>query len=170
MRIAAGGEADSIEEIAVSLSIESRRPARLRNWVVRAWQVWRRRQRALAELADREQLGDIARDVGLSRSEVCILAGKWPDSSDLLSHRLEQVSLDSAGLKQTEPQVLRDLQRTCGLCASKRMCSRDFARRPSGAKWEEYCPNAGTIRALLAERHNGANRPFLNDPLNRASP
>jgi hypothetical protein len=117
----------------------------LAHWVARVWQAWQRTQRAAAELGDPEQVDPIARDLGLNRSEVRTLAGKWPDS--LLLNRLDQVKLDAAGLRDTEPQVLRDTQRTCALCSSKRACSRDFASSSLRTRWEEYCPNVVTIRA-----------------------
>jgi positive regulator of sigma E activity len=53
---------------------------------------------------------------------------------------------------QKEPHVMRDLQRACTLCASKRRCGRDLAANPSGPAWEAYCPNASTLHALITER------------------
>jgi hypothetical protein len=47
--------------------------------------------------------------------------------------------------------VMRDLQRTCALCLSKRRCTHDLARHPADPVWEEYCPNAMTFSALRAE-------------------
>ena len=88
-----------------------------------------------------------ARDL---RRELSVLAGKWPDSADLLSRRLEQVNL--AGV---ESQVLRDLERVCTLCGSKRKCEYGLTIHPSGDAWTEYCPNAPTISALMAERSAG---------------
>ena len=89
----------------------------------------------------------MARDLGMSRGELSVLAGKWPDSADLLSRRLERVNL--AGV---EPQVLRDLERVCTLCGSKRKCEYDLTIDPSHPAWTGYCPNAPTINALMAER------------------
>jgi hypothetical protein len=89
----------------------------------------------------------MAHDLGMTRSELSVLAGKWPESADLLSQRLEQVNL--AGV---EPEVLRDLERVCTLCGSKRKCEYDLTIHPSSSAWTEYCPNAPTISALMAER------------------
>jgi hypothetical protein len=49
---------------------------------------------------------------------------------------------------------LRDLQRACSLCASKRRCKRDLARKSTDPGWQQYCPNASTLHALIAERRN----------------
>jgi hypothetical protein len=96
----------------------------------------------------------LARDVGVSQADLRILAGKWPDCVGLLSRRLQQVELDAGNIAQTEPYVLRDLQRVCALCASKRRCEHDLTGKSSDPAWEEYCPNAQTLRALIAERRN----------------
>jgi hypothetical protein len=89
----------------------------------------------------------IVHDLAVTPADLRVLAGKWPD--DLLSRRLEQLDLDRA---HVEPQVLRDLERVCTLCGSKRRCGRELARDPSDSRWLEYCPNATTLSALVAER------------------
>ena len=123
---------------------------RLAHW----WRDWRARRRTMVELdcCGREEVGRVARDLGLDRSDLSILAGKWPDSADLLSRRMGELGLDPAKATQVEPQVVRDLQRVCSLCASKRKCGHDLARHPSDPAWREYCPNVGTLAALMAER------------------
>ena len=140
----------------MSLSIQTKEGAVFGRWLVRKWRAWQRRRRTMAEIdcCDRDDAERLARDVGVSRADLCILAGKWPDSLDLLSRRLEQVTLDAGDIAQAEPYVLRDLQRVCSLCASKRRCERDFAGKSSDPVWEEYCPNAPTLHALMAERCN----------------
>jgi hypothetical protein len=115
--------------------------ARLAQW----WQNWNRRRRNIAELDWR-----IAHDLGISRADLRVLAGKWPDDS--LSRRLDQLDFDAAELAHREPQVLRDLERVCTLCGSKRRCGRDLAGDPSDSRWLEYCPNVTTLNALVAER------------------
>ena len=94
----------------------------------------------------------IAHDVGVSSADLRILAGKWPHSADLLLRRMEESKLDAAEIKQVEPQVIRDLQRTCSFCMSKRKCTHDLASNPSDPAWETYCPNATTLNALITER------------------
>jgi len=115
----------------------------------RWFQDWSRRRTTLAELEScgPAEVEHMARDLGMSRGELSVLAGKWPDSTDLLSRRLEQVKL-----ARVEPQVLRDLERVCTQCGSKRKCKYDLAVHPSDSAWSDYCPNATTISALMAER------------------
>jgi hypothetical protein len=114
-----------------------------------------RRRTILAELEScgPAEVGHMARELGMSRGELSVLAGKWPDSADLLSRRLEQVNLT-----RVEPQVVRDLERVCTLCGSKRKCEYDLTIHPAKPPWTKYCPNAPTIGALMAERSAQRNR------------
>jgi hypothetical protein len=99
-----------------------------------------------------EERARLARDIGVSEPELCALSGKRADSAALLSQRLDQLELNPADIRNTQPLVLRDLQRVCSLCASKRKCRHDFAARPWSRAWRRYCPNALTLDALLAQR------------------
>jgi hypothetical protein len=64
----------------MSVTKVNRQPAALRQWMARARQFWKRGRRTVTEIRDPQQSKHIAPDVGASRSEVCILAGKWPDT------------------------------------------------------------------------------------------
>lgn len=127
--------------------------------LARRWREYVGRHSTLAALGEcgPAEAARIARDIGVSgAAELRVLAGKWPDSADLLSRRMRQIKLDAAKIVRIEPQVVRDLERVCTLCASKRRCSRDFARAPSGSSWQAYCPNTMTLKALVAGRPDGA--------------
>jgi hypothetical protein len=101
------------------------------------------------------EAGRIARDLGVSRAELSVLAGKWPD--DLLSRRPEQINLDVAEFAHVKAQGFRDLERVCSLCGSKRRCEHDLANNASDLVWMKYCPNAPTISALIEERSGRRN-------------
>jgi hypothetical protein len=94
----------------------------------------------------------IARDVGVSGADLSILAGKWPDAADLLYWRMNETNLDRREITHADPQVMRDLQRVCTVCGSKRRCGHELANNPSDPAWQKYCPNATTLLALAAER------------------
>src|SRR5262245_57743789 len=122
--------------------------------LARRWREYVGRQSTLTALADcgPAEVARIAHEIGVSgATELRVLAGKWPDSADLLSRRMRQIKLDAAKIVRVEPQVIRDLERVCTLCASKRRCGRDFARERSDSSWQAYCPNTMTLRALVAE-------------------
>jgi hypothetical protein len=98
----------------------------------------------------------IARDVGVSGADLSILAGKWPDAAHLLYWRMNEIKLDRTEITQADPQVMRDLQRVCTVCGSKRRCEHELAKNPSDPAWQKYCPNATTLSALAAARAAGA--------------
>jgi hypothetical protein len=116
------------------------------------WRVWRRRRKGMAEIGSlgRDELARMAQDVGVEGAELRVLAGKWPSAADLLGRRTQVVGLDLS--RDVDPPVMRDMQRVCSLCASKRRCRHDLARAPSDPVWRRYCPNAGTIDAVMEER------------------
>jgi hypothetical protein len=93
----------------------------------------------------------IARDVGVSGADLSILAGKWPDA-DLLYWRMNEIKVDRMEVTRADPQVMRDLQRVCTVCGSKRRCEHELAKNPSDPVWQKYCPNATTLSALAIER------------------
>ena len=92
------------------------------------------------------------RDVGVSGADLSILAGKWPDAADLLYWRMNEIKLDRREITQADPQVMRDLQRVCTVCGSKRRCEHALANNSSDPAWQKYCPNTMTLLALAAER------------------
>jgi len=98
----------------------------------------------------KEDLERIAADAGVSAPELRVLAGKSGDAADLLYRRMAILRLDAGELGRGELAVLRDLQRVCAMCESRRRCVLGLAKGPIDASWEDYCPNAMTLRALVA--------------------
>jgi hypothetical protein len=94
------------------------------------------------------EIGTIARDVGVLRSGPYTIAVKRPNAADQLKLRLEALQLDRAALLRTDPFVVRDLERVCTACGSKRQCKRDWVRHPDDEVWWRYCPNAPMLEAL----------------------
>ena len=124
--------------------------SRLAHW----WRSWNDRRRAMADLdgCGPAEMERIARDVGVSGADLSILAGKWPDAADQLYWRMSEIKLDRMEVTHVDPQVMRDLQRVCTVCGSKRRCEHELAKNPSDQTWQKYCPNATTLSALAAER------------------
>jgi len=117
------------------------------------WRNWTARDSALRELGccDREEAAHIARDVGVSVSELQTLAGRWPDSPNLLERRMDASGLSVEQVADSEPQVLRDLQRVCGQCDVAARCERDLHDDEQDRVWRDYCPNVVTLDALRKE-------------------
>jgi hypothetical protein len=98
------------------------------------------------------ELSRVARDLNLNSPDLRILAGKWPDSADLLTQRLAALRLDEPAIARNEPAVLRDMERVCSNCAEKQHCGHDIDVNPTSAEWRTYCPNVTTLDALETER------------------
>lgn len=118
---------------------------------------WHNLLKARARLSEVEGLGSselsrVAHDLNLNGTDLRTLAGKWPDSADLLSQRLVALQLDEPTIARTEPAVLRDMERVCSNCAEKQHCSHDIDANPTSCEWRTYCPNVETLDALEAER------------------
>lgn len=115
------------------------------------WRNWTARDAALGELGccDCDETAHIARDVGVSVSELRTLAGRWPDAPNLLERRLAGSGLSVEGIAHSE--VVRDLQRVCGQCDAGARCERDLDKDEHERVWRDYCPNVATLDALRTE-------------------
>ncbi|MGB8504515.1 hypothetical protein [Mycobacterium sp.] len=91
----------------------------------------------------------VARDLRLTPSELQELARKGPNAADLLLKMLVALHVDPKALENTDPHVMRDLQRLCTTCGAKKRCERELANRTAGDHFREFCPNAFTLDALL---------------------
>jgi Family of unknown function (DUF6455) len=95
-----------------------------------------------------EEVKLIAKDVGVSPSELRRLASLGPESADLLLRRMAALDLDRNEVSRTQGRTFQDLQRVCMMCESRRRCARDLARDSATPAWKDYCPNATTLMAL----------------------
>ena len=142
---------------SVQISEEPGFVRRLAHW----WRSWNGRRRAMADFdsCGPAEMERIARDVGVNGADLSTLAGKWPDAADLLYWRMNEIKLDPMEITHADAQVMRDLQRVCTVCGSKRRCKHELANNPSDPAWQKYCSNATTLLALAAERaaKTGAN-------------
>jgi hypothetical protein len=107
---------------------------------------------AEVEALGNSELSRVARDLNLNGPELRTLAGKWPDSADLLSQRLAVLQFDEPAIVRSEPAVLRDMERVCSTCSEKPHCAHDIDVNPTSVGWRTYCPNVETLDALEAER------------------
>ncbi|MHC2256447.1 hypothetical protein [Bradyrhizobium embrapense] len=98
------------------------------------------------DLMTPREVDEIAQELNLSTPDLRALA-REQGSPELLGKRLEHAGLSEQTLASSHCDVLRDLQRVCGLCQEKARCADDLARerRASPAR---YCPNEMTLTAL----------------------
>lgn len=118
------------------------------------WQRLLRRRRSLAQLAvcPPSELERIARDVGVSVSDLQSIATAHPGPGDLLPQRLALLGLDPEYVKSALTDAYRDLERTCAMCTAWRHCARDLANGDAQAGMNGYCLCAATIDALTVGR------------------
>jgi hypothetical protein len=103
-----------------------------------------------------DEVGNIARDLRLSPSELATLARNGPNAADLLQDMLNALGFDKNALENDEPLVMRDLERLCTTCHEKRQCRFDLVNGVIAENFRDYCPNAFTIEALLQEKEQRA--------------
>lgn len=117
------------------------------------WRNWTGNRAGLADLnhLEPDAIRRIAADVGVNASDLRALAGKWPDSADLLLRRMATLHIDPQQLDRAQPGVTNDLKKSCSLCDAKRRCERDLDARAVDPVWRRYCPNSTTLTALIAE-------------------
>ncbi len=94
------------------------------------------------------EIDRIATDIGVPFAEVRRLAQAGPGGADLLLRRMEALNLDRNRIAGSEPETVRDLQRVCSQCESRRQCTLDLTLDRADANWEDYCPNVATLKLL----------------------
>ena len=97
---------------------------------------------------DSNEVARMARELGVGPSELRRMTQYGPDAADLLPVRMAALHLDADALECSMPGVMRDLQRLCSTCVSKKRCQRDLEHDPENPVWRQYCPNKGTLAAL----------------------
>ena len=123
-----------------------------RNWVRHRRLIRQCRQRL--DACDKNEIARIARDVGLSPGDLRQMAELGPDAAQQLLERMAVLHLDAEALAKRDPSTMRDLQRLCSACVSKKRCQRDLMLTPDDPHWRQYCPNAGTLDAVQSEAAN----------------
>ena len=115
---------------------------------------WRQKRRQIRQSrqrldqCDSHEVARIARDIGLSLQDLQDMVKLGPDAAKLLHRRMAALHLESDAVTKSVPGVMRDLQRLCSICASKKQCQRDLACNPDHPVWWQYCLNVGTLTAL----------------------
>jgi hypothetical protein len=110
----------------------------------------RREREELARL-DGVEIEALAHDVGVSIEELFQLVERGPQSADLLPQLMRKLGLDPKAVERAEPVVMRDLQRACGLCDNHDRCDHDLDVGVILPAYHDYCPNAQTLDALMAD-------------------
>lgn len=94
----------------------------------------------------------VAKDLKLTPTELKELASKGPNAADLLLKMLSALHVDRKALENSDPNVMQDLQRLCTTCGAKKRCERELADGTAVDHFQEFCPNAFTLDALLSRK------------------
>ncbi len=95
-----------------------------------------------------EDVLQIAKDLGVSAAELRNLAAKEPGAANLVEKMLTALRVDPQVLANTQPGVMRDLQRLCVVCGQKNRCVHELNDGTAAEHFHQFCPNAFTIDAL----------------------
>jgi hypothetical protein len=87
----------------------------------------------------------LVEDTGVSFADLVNLAKTEGDAAELLYRRMRSIGLYP---KSVDAVIMRDMQRSCSLCASKELCAHELEDKPKQANWPLYCPNKDTLEAL----------------------
>ena len=120
------------------------------NRMVDVFAEWLKHRCELREMRemDAANFDQIASDLRMSSADLEALVRQGPHAADELPKMLAALGIDQHDLVRTEPLVLRDMERVCSMCISKRQCDRDLAAGTAAAHYQEYCGNAPTIDGL----------------------
>jgi hypothetical protein len=139
--------------------IQAERPAQSVNYpvvesLIDLFARWLQHRRDIADrcACDATEYALIARDLGLSPSELDQLVRRGPHAADELSKMMAVLGLDVKAVARAQPLVVRDLQRVCALCEQKKQCDRDLVAGSAAQHYKEYCLNAPTFASLGAGR------------------
>jgi hypothetical protein len=97
----------------------------------------------------RDEVAQIARDIGLSANELRELVSKGPHAADLLQKMLVALKVDPKAIAASDPLVMRDLQRLCIKCTDKKRCASELQNGTAAEQFHEFCPNALTLDTLF---------------------
>ena len=93
----------------------------------------------------------IAKELGVPANELREIVRKGPGAAAQLQKMLVALKVDAAVLEKANPAVMRDLQRLCITCGSKKQCQHELAKGTAAEHFHEFCPNAFTLDALFKQ-------------------
>ena len=116
----------------------------------RWWRKQRDIRRSLASFdqCDDREVAHMASDVNLTVGELRAALRHTPEDAKLLLRRMAVLGLDSEGLARREAGVMRDLERLCAICPTKKRCRKELKQDPHNPAWRKHCLNEPTLAAL----------------------
>jgi len=75
------------------------------------------------------------------------LVGREPGSTEMLCHMMNAVDVDE---QKVPAKTMRGLERNCSQCEAKLHCADEIGHGRAAKTFEEFCPNADTLKGLQA--------------------
>jgi hypothetical protein len=94
----------------------------------------------------------MAKDIGVTPSQLQELVRKGPDSANLLKRMLVALHVDPKIIADMDPLVMREMQWLCITCNNKKRCEHELAKGTAAEHFHEFCPNAVSIDELLDQK------------------
>jgi hypothetical protein len=94
----------------------------------------------------------MAKDIGVTPSQLQYLVRKGPDSANLLKRMLVALHVDPKIIADMDPLVMREMQWLCIACNNKKRCEHELAKGTATKHFHEFCPNAMSIDELLDQK------------------
>lgn len=136
---------------------------RIRDW-------WDRNstRRQLNQFNDRD-LQRILQELNVTKGELtdAVTRGAYPKL--MLPEMLHALGLRADRLKADYPAVEADLRRVCAQCPETKRCRHELDGQTAAANYGEFCCNAATLDALLAEAARDAKGRTASNPESRAA-
>ncbi len=125
-------------------------PGRLVETATAALRGWTERMALRGQLSRMgpDETARMLRDSCLSQAD---LEG-WLEApyaaDDLAARMMTAVGLEPEALQAAEPAMMREIERVCMSCGSRRHCRRSLEDGVAAEDHRSYCPNAGTFDLL----------------------
>lgn len=94
----------------------------------------------------------MAKDIGVTPSQLEELVRKGPDSANLLKRMLVALHVDPKIIADIDPLIMREMKWLCITCSNKKRCEHELAKGTATEHFHEFCPNAVSIDELLDQK------------------
>jgi hypothetical protein len=100
-----------------------------------------------------EEVMRMAKDIGVTPTQLEELVRKGPDSANLLKRMLDALHVDPKIIADMDPLVMREMKWLCLTCNNKKRCEHELAKGTATEHFRKFCPNAVSIDELLDQKN-----------------
>ena len=96
-----------------------------------------------------DQVMAMAKDIGITPTQLRELASKRPGAADLLKKLFVALDIDPKKLESIDVRIARDMHWLCATCNNKTRCKHELAAGTAAENFREFCPNAIHLGVLF---------------------